>query len=71
MPPRSGALVFAAMLVYGGLVTRQLQALEEVGPADRGYRRLARTGVVLGAFAGGVFALIVYVMVAKPAWLPG
>lgn len=44
------ALVLAAMLVYGWLVTRQLLAPEEVGPTDRGYRHLARAGVVLGVF---------------------
>lgn len=61
-------LVFVAMLMYAWLVTRQLQVLETVGPADQGYRRLARGGVVLGAGAGAVFILIVYVMVVKPAW---
>lgn len=62
-------LSVAMLLGYAGhalLLRRQLRALDEHGAASPRYKRLSLAGRALGALAGLLFMLVVWLMVVKP-----
>lgn len=63
-----GVLLVLGLGVYTPTLRRQINELEEHGPASPEYRALARRGTLVGAGLGVVVVVIVFLMVAKPTF---